>query len=196
VRIGYIYRNMQEAAQSFQSLKNRFTQMQGDEAKRRQELEGLANQLLQFKVGSPQWFSLRDSIDDKKLALESWAKKMQIELDREKKKALIDQYRHVNEAVQTVAEQQHLDLVVSDYTPEIVGPDFDGIQQQQLEQLVLSRAVLFAGKKADITQEVLTLVDANFAKEKQAVGAAPAGPVGHGVPPAPGVNPAIPPTGH
>ena len=79
---------------------------------------------------------------------------MQLELDREKKKALIEQYRHVNEAVEAIANQQHLDLVVSDYTPEIVGPDLDGIPQQQLEQLVLQRAVLFAGKKADITGRV------------------------------------------
>jgi Skp family chaperone for outer membrane proteins len=116
---------------------------------------------------------------------------MQLELDREKKKALIEQYRHVNEAVETIANQQHLDLVVSDYTPEIVGPDLDGIPQQQLEQLVLQRAVLFAGKKADITEEVLTLVDANFAKQKQAVGAT--APNTAAVPPAPGL-PA--PTGH
>jgi Skp family chaperone for outer membrane proteins len=194
VRVGYVYRNMQEFSQSLQNRKNRITQVQADETKRRQELDGLVNQLEQFKKGSPQWYALRDTIDNKKLELESWGKKMQLELDRENKKGLMDQYRHVNEAAQTIAEQQHLDLVVSDYTPEIVGPDFDGIPQQQLEQLILTRAVLFADKKADITQEVLTLVDANFAKEKQAVGAAPMGP---GVPPAPGVKSVAPnPAGH
>jgi Skp family chaperone for outer membrane proteins len=183
VRVGYIYRNMQESAQSFQTLKTRVGQMQQEEAARRHALEELDNQLKQLKVGSPQWVSIRNQLDDKKFEMDSWGKKMQLELDREKKAALMDQYRHVNEAVQAIAEQQHLDLVLSDYTPDIVGPDFDAIPQQQLEQLVLTRAVLFAGKKADVTQEVLTLLDANFAKQKQAATATPA------VPPAPGVTP-------
>ena len=185
VRVGYIYRNMQESAQALQNLKGRVGQMQQEEGSRRKAIDDLNNQLQQLKPGSPQWATMRNQLDDKKFELDSWVKKMQLELDREKKSVLMDQYRHVAEAVQTVAEQQHLDLVISDYTPEIVGPDFDAIPQQQLENLVLTRAVLFAGKKADITQEVLTVLDANFAKQRQAVGAGPAAP---GVPPAPGVN--------
>jgi Skp family chaperone for outer membrane proteins len=184
VRVGYIYRNMQESAQSFQTLKNRVGQMQQEEAARRKAIDDLNNQLQQLKPGSPQWVTMRNQLDDKKFELDSWGKKMQLELDREKKAALMEQYRHVNEAVQTIAEQMHLDLVISDYTPEIVGPDFDAVPQQQLEQIVLTRAVLFAGKKADITQEVLTVLDANFAKQRQAIGSGPATP---GVPPAPGV---------
>jgi len=172
VRVSYIYRNMQESAQAFQNLKARVGQMQQEEGARRKALEDLDNQLKQLKPGSPQWVSMRNQLDDKKFELDSWGKKMQLELDREKKSVLMDQYRHVNEAVQNIAEQQHIDLVISDYTPEIVGPDFDGIPQDRLEQLILSRAVLFAGKKADITQEVLTILDANFAKNRQAVGGA------------------------
>jgi Skp family chaperone for outer membrane proteins len=179
VRVGYIYRNMQESAQAFQNLKSRVGQMQQEDGARQKALEDLDNQLKQLKPGSPQWLSMRAQLDDKKFERDSWGKKMQLELDREKKSALMDQYRHVNEAVQAVAEQQHIDLVVSDYTPEIVGPDFDGIPQDRLEQLILTRAVLFAGKKADITQEVLTLLDANFAKNRQTIGATP------GVPPIP-----------
>jgi Skp family chaperone for outer membrane proteins len=175
VRVGYIYHNMQESAQSFQNLKTRFTEMQQEQARKGQEIDGLVNQLQQLKPGSPQWVTLRDSIDDKKLALESWGKKMQLELDRQKKKELMNQYQHVNEAVDAVAKQLNLDLIISDSTPEITGPDLDGIPYQQLEQLLAARAVLFAGKKTDVTQEVLTLVDANFAKQKQAVGAAPSG---------------------
>ena len=186
VRVGYIYRNMQESAQSFQTLRGRVGQMQQEEAARRKAIDDLNNQLTQLKPGSPQWITMRNQLDDKKFELDSWGKKMQLELDRDKKAALMEQYRHVNEAVQTVATQMNLDLVISDYTPEIVGPDFDAIPQQQLEQIVLTRAVLFAGKKADITQEVLTVLDANFAKQRQAIGTGP-GPATPGVPPAPGV---------
>jgi Skp family chaperone for outer membrane proteins len=176
VRVSYIYRNMQESAQAFQVLKARVGQMEQEGANKRKDLENLDNQLKQLKPGSPQWVSMRNQLDDKKFELDSWGKKMQLELDREKKAALIEQYRHVNEAVQTVAEQQHLDLVVSDYTPEIIGPDFDGIPQERLEQIILSRAVLFAGKKADVTQEVLTVLDANFAKNRQSIGSTPPAP--------------------
>jgi len=76
--VGYIYSHLQEAAQSFQNLKNRFTQMQADEAKRRQELADLANQLQQFKVGSPQWFLFATALTTRNW-LSSLGQKMQID---------------------------------------------------------------------------------------------------------------------
>lgn len=183
VRVVDVQRKMQEAAQTAQMLQGRLTQMQQQEQTRRQEIQTLIGQANQLKAGSPQWLSLRDTVDNKKLELEVWAKKAQLELDRTRKAELVNQFRHVNEAVQAIAEREHLDLVVIDSSPEIIGPDLDGIQYNELTQVLASRAVAYASKKADITEEVLTLVDANFAKQKQSVGAGPTG----GVPPAPGV---------
>jgi hypothetical protein len=53
----------------------------------------------------------------------------------------------------------------------------------QLEAALASRAVLFANKKADITEDVLTVVEANFARQNPAPGPPPLptpaqGPIG------------------
>jgi len=185
VRVVDVQRKMQEGAQTAQMLQSRFTTMQQEEGRRRQEIQNLIGQAQSLKPGSPQWISLRDTVDNKKLDLEMWAKKSQLDLDRTRKAELVNQFRHVNEAVQMVAERDHLDLVVIDSTPEIIGPDLDANPYNELAQALASRAVAYAGKKADITEEVLTMVDANYAKQKQAVGAGPAAP--GGVPLAPGV---------
>jgi hypothetical protein len=69
--------------------------------------------------------------------------------------------------------------VLADESPDI-GPDMDKVTSQQLQAVLASRAVLFANKKADITQEVLTTVEFNFAKSGPVPAPAPIpGPAGH-----------------
>jgi hypothetical protein len=58
----------------------------------------------------------------------------------------------------------------------------DKVNAAQLDTLLGQRAVLFANKKADITDDVLTMIEANFAKQGQIAGPPPL--------------PAVPPPGH
>lgn len=179
VRTAQITRNCSESKQLLQILQSRFNEMGQEEQKKNAELKQLADQLSQLKAGSAQWLQLRDQIDDKKLALDVWREKMKLELDRKQKAGEKSVYDHVTQAVQAVAENQHLDLVLADNSPD-VGPDLDGITPAQFNQLLAARAVLFANKKADITEDVLTLVEANFKNQKgEAANAGPAAPPAH-----------------
>jgi hypothetical protein len=81
-------------------------------------------------------------------------------------------YDHIAAAAAQVAEQEHLDLVIADPFRDI-GPDMDKATAAQLDAALSSRIVLFANKKADITEDVITMVQLNFAKQQ----APPGGPL-------------------
>jgi Skp family chaperone for outer membrane proteins len=174
VRAARITRDCSESKQLTQTLGARFNEMKQENAKREAEITQLIDQQNQLKSGSAQWLQLRDSIDDKKLALEVWTKKMQLEMDRRQKAGLKSIYEHVAQATQTIAERQHLDLVLADNSPDLSGPDLDKVTLQQFETMLATRGVLFATKKADITEDVLTLVEANY-KNQSASTATPPG---------------------
>lgn len=180
VRTAQITRNCTESKQLVQALQARANQMTQEQAKKKNEIDQMIEQASQLKAGSAQWLQLRDQIDDKRLALEVWNEKMKLELDRKQKAGEKSVYDHVTQAVQTVAENQHLDLVLADNSPDFIGPDLDGITPAQFHQLLAARAVLFANKKADITEDVLTLVESNFKNQKsEAANAGPAAPPAH-----------------
>jgi Skp family chaperone for outer membrane proteins len=162
-----------EAKQLTQTLSARFNEMKQEEGKRQTEVNQLIDQQNQLKAGSAQWLSIRDTIDDKRLANEVWGKKMEMELDRRQKAGLKSIYEHVAQAVQAIAEKQHLDLVLADNSPDLLGPELDKITLQQFQTMLALRGVLYATKKADITDDVLMLVDANFKNQSASAAQAP-----------------------
>jgi Skp family chaperone for outer membrane proteins len=124
-----------------------------------------------LKPLSQQYNDETEAIDKKRAELEVWKQMSNIQLERAYKVSLKGLYDHIAAAAAQVAEQQHLDLVIADQTPEI-GPDLEKANVNQLQAALAARAVLFANKKADITEDVLTVVEANFARQ----GGAPVGP--------------------
>jgi len=169
VRVGQIYHSMQEGKKFEAEFRNRRSQLQQDQQKRTDELNQLVSQREQLKPGSAQWNDLRAQIDQKTAELEIAKQMAQLQLDRYRKTSVKQAYDHIADAVAAIAEQQHLDLVIADSSPEFLGPDLDAIPYAQLDQMLAARAVLFANKKADITDEVLLMVDANFAKQNTGV---------------------------
>lgn len=170
VRVGQMYHNMQEFKKFENDFRNARNQLQQEQQKRGEELNQLMAQREQLKPGSQQWNDLRANIDLKTAEYKTSNDLAQLKLDRFRKESLIRFYQHVNEAAAAIAKEQNLDLVLADSSPEILGPDFDAIPVAQLDSVLSTRAVLFANKKADITEEVLTRVDANFAKENPTPG--------------------------
>jgi Skp family chaperone for outer membrane proteins len=177
VRAAQVTRDCTEWKQMTQAINARLNEMKQEQAKRENEINQLIDQQTQLKAGSAQWAALREQIDDKKLGLEVWAKKMQLELERRQKAGMKSTYDHVAQAVTKIATDRHLDLVLADNSPEFLGPDLDKITPPQLEQVLALRGVLFTTKNADITEDVKTLVEANF--KSQAASAGPQTPPAH-----------------
>jgi Skp family chaperone for outer membrane proteins len=180
VRTGEIIRGMAEMKKMQTDGRAKLADLQQQQQQLEKELQDLTQHRDNMdKPGSQQYIDDSNKIDEKQVHLEMWGRISSLQLDRWKKQALKDMYDHVAAATAQVAEQQHLDLVLADESPDI-GPDMDKVTSQQLQAVLASRAVLFANKKADITQEVLTTVEFNFAKSGPVPAPAPIpGPAGH-----------------
>lgn len=173
IRTGEIMRNMAEMKKFQTDGRARLTELQQQQQQRELELQDLQKHRdNNLKQGSQQWVDETSKIDTKTAELNIWKQVSSMQLERWQKTTVKEMYDHVAAATAQVAEAQHLDLVIADESPEI-GPDMDKVSSAQLEAALASRAVLFANKKADITQDVLTQVDANFAKQGSIAGPPP-----------------------
>lgn len=166
VRVGDVVSNMAEGKKAAQAATARDTDAKQEGARKQQELQTLEGSLQQLKRGSQQWMQTRDQLEDKQLANQVWAKKMEITLGRAAKDDVRRMFDHVTEATQQVAQEQHINLVMADNSPDI-GPNVDQLTVQQFASVLAQRNVLFADKTVDITQDVLTRVDAIYAKQNQ-----------------------------
>lgn len=115
------------------------------------------------RQGSQQWIDDTNAIDEKMAGLDTWAKVTDRQLTRWQKQRLKEINDHIADAAAQVAQGQHLDLVLCDQALEI-GPNMDLVSPDRLTMALTTRTVLFANKKADITQEVLTQAEAISAK--------------------------------
>ena len=176
VHITRILQQMQERKKIEEDFRSRQLQLRQEQQRRQEELAKLVEARKNYKPLSGQWQDATKVIDQKQGELEAWARVSALQLDRERKVQMKALYDHIAGATATIAGQQNLDLVLANNEPEI-GPDMDQVTFERLQAALESRNVLFAGKKADVTEEVLTLVEANFAKQAQA-GAALINPVG------------------
>lgn len=165
-----IVRSMHEV-QKFQEefrLKNRDLAQQ-QQAKQQELIDMQNHRDTNIKPGTKQWQDETDQIDEKQAAFAVWKDKSRVQLERSYKQNLRAVYDHIGTATAQVAQRLQLDLVIADQTPEF-GPDIDKITVPQMEEVLQRRAVLYANKKADITEDVLTQVEADYAKGQGQIG--------------------------
>lgn len=173
IHIEDILKNMAEMKKFQSDGQARLTELRQQQQQFELELQDLQKHRdNNLKQGSQQWIDETSKMDDKAAKLEVWKQVAQLQMDRWQKQTLTAMYDHISTAAAQVAESQHLDLIVADQSPQI-GPDMDKVDMAKLQLALQSRMVLFADKKADITQDVLTQVDANFAKQGQIAGPPP-----------------------
>jgi Skp family chaperone for outer membrane proteins len=170
VRTEKIVRQMQELKKYQDDLRVRVRDLQQQQQQRELELQDLQKHRdVNDKQGSQQWIDDTNAFDDKASKLEAWGNLSKTQLERWKVQRIKDMFDHLAAATAQVAEQQHLDLVIADQSPSI-GPDLDQVTAEKLQGLLAMRAVLFATKKVDITEDVLTVVEANYARGAAASG--------------------------
>ena len=177
VNITHVFRTMSETKKMEADLQARSAGLGQEQRQKEAEVEEMTKHRDEnVKPLSAQWNDETAAIDKKRYELEVWTAMNRAGVERAQKQSIKSVYDHIAAAAAKVAEAQHLDLVIADQSPEI-GPDLDKATLQQLEGALASRAVLFSNKKADITEDVLTQVDADF--HQQNPGAGPVAPPGH-----------------
>lgn len=170
VNVYKVFHNMQETKKSDADFRAQNEQLVQQQKQKEAEIQDLAKRRGDFKPGSAQWQDVTNQIDQKSAELEAWTRVKKTQSERMFKQNMKTLYDHIAQATAEVAQQQHLNLVIADQSPEFIGPNLDAVTTQRLDEILSARAVLYADKKADITDDVLTRVEADFANANRAAG--------------------------
>src|SRR5579871_2098298 len=154
VDAGKVYDQMNELKELVAAIRQKNDEYNAEGAKRVAELQGLTGQMKQFKEDSPQYNDLRKQVAEKNVALQVQKEVWQMELQRMERDALKTAHKRVVQASQEVAKDEHLDMVLSDANPDLSNANTDQYPGVSFKQLLLSRAVFYAGPNVDVTQKV------------------------------------------
>jgi Skp family chaperone for outer membrane proteins len=133
---------------------------------KQQKVKSLQEQRDNLRTDSPQYADKDKELQSAKIDLEVWAQIQQAESQRTNKiqtKALFDK---IVNAVASVATAKGLDLVIADQHPDVPDNFMEQATLEQVRALLGQRNVLYASPQVDITQDVITQMDANYAAGK------------------------------
>jgi Skp family chaperone for outer membrane proteins len=159
--------------------------IQEEFSSRRKAIEEMAKQLESAPADQQQ--GLRDRLAFEQLQFEQWERIKKIEIDRERALMWQSMYRNIRTESQKLADAEGWDIVmVNDGVTEIqLQRESKSPLEQQAQEQIVRRRVLYAGKSTDVTDQLV--VRMNNAR------AANAGkPAGDGTAPAPAPAPAAP----
>ncbi|MGH7215231.1 MAG: OmpH family outer membrane protein, partial [Tepidisphaeraceae bacterium] len=114
-----------------------------------------------LKPDSPQYGDRNKELLQAAVDLKVWGELMQQDLQRSQKQQMKSLFEKIEEAITEVAQQKGVDLVIAEQRPEL-PESIDQISVDQLRMLINQRNVLYATPKADISNEVIALLDSKY----------------------------------
>ncbi len=129
-------------------------QVQEEFSSRRKGLEEMARQLDSAPESERQ--ALRDKLAFEQLQFEQWERIKKVEIDRERALMWQSMYRNVRAESQKLADAEGWDVImVNDGVNEIqLQRDSKTPLEQQAQEQIVRRRILFAGKSTDITDQL------------------------------------------
>lgn len=157
-----IFNEMAETKALREKLEGRRKELLGKEEQMRAAIKAKADELSQINPKHPRYAEVQDELDNLNAQLQSWGIATKASVERQQKKMVKDLYDKIEAAVGEVAAANNIDLVIADGRQDIAN--LDQVPAEELRRLLNTRNVLFATKAVDITDKVITLLDAKFAK--------------------------------
>jgi Skp family chaperone for outer membrane proteins len=157
-----IFNEMQETKALRKGLEAKGKVLAEKEKQMRADIGALLEKREQFRPGSEQRREINGQIDQAKAGLQNWGVATKAALDRDQKEMLMSLYDKIEVAVNEIAQKNGIDLVIVDGRQELQNAD--DAPAAEVSRMLNARNILFAAKKVDITEQVITLLDAKFAQ--------------------------------
>lgn len=161
-----IFGQMRETKDIKDQLEAKNNDFKAQQEKKSAAIKDIREDLRNLKPDTPPYDARVKDLDNALADLETWGKVTQVEADRDQKKMMKKLFEKIEAAVAEVAKQQGYDLVLADQSG-----DFPLLEKNNLESIrgyINQQSLLYADKRLDITDAVLTQLDADYAKEKGA----------------------------
>ena len=163
-----IFNDMQETKDLKDKLEARRQEVSNEENDRRTKIKAMQDNLHELKPDNPQYKKAQQDLDQAMADFDSWGKVVRLQAERDQKQTMVMLFNKIQAAVTQIAKEDQIDIVIADQGPDI--GDTEDLTFDQLRALINQKDVLYTSKRADISDEVLTLLDAQYAKDKAAEG--------------------------
>lgn len=156
-----IFADMQETKDLKDKLEAERQRLVATEKEKRDEIQSLQQSRDQFKPDHPQFDEINKKLRKAAIDFKSWGELTKLDAELNQKRQMRTLFEKIQRAVGEVAQRDGLDLVIADNQPEI-PENMDQITFDQLRQIINQRNLMFASKKADISEQVLAVLDAQY----------------------------------
>jgi Skp family chaperone for outer membrane proteins len=163
-----IFNDMQETKGLREKLEVRRKELLNKEEQMRAAIKAKADELAQINPKHPRHEEVLEDLDNLNAQLQAWGVATKASVERQQKKMVKDLYDKIETAVGEVAQANGIDLVIADGRQEIAN--LDQVPAEELRRVLNTRNVLFSTKGVDITEKVITLLDAKYAPKGPAGG--------------------------
>jgi Skp family chaperone for outer membrane proteins len=156
-----IFNEMQEVKDLKQKLEGERARIEQETKTRRERIQALQGARDQLRPDSPQ-FSERDrELQQAAIEFDVWTRITQAAAQRQQKMQMVTTYEKIEAATAEVAKQKGLTVVFADQRQDL--PDnVDPIPVEQLRGILGARNVMYAADTADISNEVIALLDTKY----------------------------------
>ncbi len=161
VNTARIFNEMQETKALQTKLQSDRDGLADTERQKRGQLQALKESRDQLKPDSPQYQQRNEELVKASVEFEVWGRMMQLNVQRQQKQQIARLFDKIQTAVTEVAKNKGLDLVVAEQATEMPA-DMDQINVDQLKALINQRNILYAAEGLDISNEVITRLDATY----------------------------------
>ena len=129
-----------------------------------------------FNKGTNEWQQLDDQVLKTRAELNTWMQIERIKIERRHQEVLLDMYRQMTDAIERIAKQKKIDLVFTKAFLEPPQIDVDkAVGLQDLQKRIVGQRVLYPTDVADITEDVLKILNDEYKAKKKAPGGAAKG---------------------
>lgn len=166
VNTARIFSEMQETRDLKQKIENDRKSLEATDHQKQEDLNSKKQARDLLKPDSPEFQARNQEYLKAAIDYRAWKELMQMEIDRTQKEQMKSLFEKIEAAVGEIAAKRGLDLVLAEQHPEF-PPVMDAITTDQLRSIIAGRNVLFASQKADISADVIALLDAKYKNQGQ-----------------------------
>lgn len=144
-------------------IKTKVEQAQQQQKSLQTKGQDLQAQRDQFKVASPEWDRANSDLLNVAAEIQVRGQLAQQDIIREQKRSVKAILEKVTAQVKTIAQAKQISVVISQVAPpELSDENWEKLNPDQATGHLLSRNILFAAADVDITNDVITALDAAF----------------------------------
>lgn len=156
-----IFNEIQETKDHIAKMENDRRVLQQTAEEKRLKIRDAQNLRDQLRSDSPQYAERNNELMALQIEAQTWSQLQELNLQREQKLKMRELFDKITLAVQEVATQRGIDLVIAEVRP--IWPDnIDQLNPDQVRILINQRNVLFSVPNVDVSDEVIAAMDAKY----------------------------------